>query len=158
MLTRALRFWPLAMLAVGCREQSPDARPETVVEELVMRMQRVHGDAKAARRAYELVWLEAKQNLAERAKRASAVAGRNVAPEEMLAPSGFALRFQPKTYRARVDGDWALVTVLGEAPAVQRAEVKCVREDGAWRVVLELPAAAPIEKRDGSESDVLPVP
>jgi hypothetical protein len=131
----------------GCRSEAAHARPEGVVEELLDRLQRVHGEPKAATAAYELLWSEARQNLAERAKRASFAAGRKVAPEEMIAPSRFTLRFTPKEYSARVEGDWAVVTVTGETPATQLAEVRCVRENGAWRVVLEVPTLAPIQKR-----------
>jgi len=109
-------------------------------------MQRVHGDPKAARAAYELLWVEARRNLAERAKRASAVAGRKIAPEEMLAPSRFSLKFVPKRFVASTEGDWALVAVSGEGDGVTH-NVRCVREDGHWRVVLELPPLSPIQHR-----------
>lgn len=133
--------------AVACEREQVDARPEQVVEEFVTRMQRVHGDLRAARLAYELLWNQARSNLAERAKRSSAVAGREVAPEEMLAPSRFSLKAEPKRYSARIDGDWALVTVTGSGPEPAEHTVRCVREDGRWRVALELPPLAPIQQR-----------
>lgn len=133
---------------LACEREAVDARPEQVVEEFVKRMQRVHGDdPRAARQAYELLWVEARRNLAERAKRASAVAGREMAPEEMLAPSRFSLKVTPKHYSATVDGDWAMVTVSGEGPSAATHSLRCVREDGHWRVVLELPPLAPIQHR-----------
>jgi hypothetical protein len=148
--------WLLAALVAGasaCQSDVVDAGPEAVVEEFVARMQRVHGDPKLAREAYDLLWNDAKKSLAERAKRASAVAGREVAPQSMLAPSRFWLGFLPKRYSARIDGDWAIVTATGDEPA-QRQDVKCVREDGHWRVVLVLPGLAPIEKRsEGGDGD-----
>ena len=134
-------------LACGCEREAVDARPEQVVEEFVQRMQRVHGDPKSARLAYELLWVEARRNLAERAKRASAVAGRELAPEEMLAPSRFSLKITPKRYSAVIEGDWALVTVSSESPNSLPHTLRCVREDGHWRVVLELPPLAPIQHR-----------
>lgn len=134
-------------LLPACESEPVDAHPDTVVKEFIERMQRVHGDPRAARAAYELLWSEAQKNLVERAKRASAVAGRKVAPEEMIAPSRFSLRFKPHHETARIDGDWAVVTVTGEDPDTQRAGIKCVREDGHWRVVLELPPLPPIQKR-----------
>jgi hypothetical protein len=136
-----------ALSSVACEGEAVDGRPERVVEEFVLRMQRVHGDAKAARAAYELLWSEARRNLGERAKRASAVSGRKVAPEEMIAPSRFVLRFEPKQYRAEVQGDWALVTLSSDGPDVQHQSLKCVREDSGWRVVLELPSPGAIQKR-----------
>lgn len=130
---------------VGCEEEATDAEPDRVVEEFVMRMQRVHGERKAARAAYDLLWSDARRNLAERAKRASDVAGREIAPEEMLPPSRFSLHHKPRRYEARVDGDWSEVTVIAENGMAYH--FKCVREDGKWRVVLELPLLAPIERR-----------
>lgn len=153
---RVLRF-AAPLLAVipalaGCESEPEDAGPEDVVEELVTRLQRVHGDPKAARAAYELLWGEAKRGLAERAKRAGAVAGRDVAPESMIAPTRFSLSFTPKRYTARIDGDWAVVSITGESPS-QYHEVKCVREDGRWRVVLVIPPLPPIQRRPDESPD-----
>jgi hypothetical protein len=131
----------------ACQKDVVDAGPEAIVEEFILRMQRVHGDPKAGREAYDLLWSEAQRALVERAKRASAVAGREVAPAAMIAPTRFSLAFPPKRYTARIDGDWAVVTVIGEAPS-QRHDVKCVREDGHWRVALVVPPLSPIQKRD----------
>lgn len=142
----------VAQALVGCEAEPEDAGPEDVVEELVTRLQRVHGDPKAARAAYELLWGEAKRGLAERAKRAGAVAGRDVAPESMIAPTRFSLSFTPKRYTARIDGDWAVVSITGES-ASQYHEVKCVREDGRWRVVLVIPPLPPIQRRPGESPD-----
>jgi hypothetical protein len=135
------------LLQTGCETEASDSTPERVVQEFIDRMQRVHGDSHAARLAYELLWADARRNLAERAKRASAVAGREIAPEEMIAPSHFSLAYGPKKLSSRVDGDWAEVTVSGESSSAAPRVVKCVREDGHWRVVLELPSLPPIQRR-----------
>jgi len=145
------RLFAVALLAsslsqAGCEPEAKDATPERVVQEFIERMQRVHGDPHAARSAYELLWVEARRNLAERAKRASAVAGREIAPEEMLAPSHFSLAYPAKALSAHTDGDWSEVTVSGDANT-QPHVIKCVREDGHWRVVLELPLLPPIQRR-----------
>lgn len=140
-----LGMWGLAGVLAACQEEPSDVEPDRLVAEFIQRMKRVHGDRKAARAAYELLWADARRNLAERAKRASDVAGRELAPEEMLPPSRFSLHHEPRRFEARIDGDWAEVTVTGEDGAVNR--VKCVREDGRWRVVLELPPLTPIERR-----------
>ena len=152
MATRRACLLTLSLLvvagALGCEQEAADERPERVVAEFIERMQRVHGDPKAARAAYELLWAEGRNNLAERAKRASAVTGRKVAPEEMLAPTRFWLRFRPRRYSSLVQGNWAVVTVTGEAPRTQRHQVRCLMEDGRWKVVIELPSLPPIQKRD----------
>ncbi|MEZ4223407.1 MAG: hypothetical protein R3B13_20845 [Polyangiaceae bacterium] len=137
----------LGAMLVACSRDPVDATPEAVVEEFIERMQRHHGDPKAARAAYDLLWTEAKNNLAERAKRASALSGRNVAPEEMLVPSRFTLQFKPKKYRATVSGEWAVVTVSGEDPERQHYQMRCALEDERWRVVIQLPALPPIQVR-----------
>ncbi|MEP7049425.1 MAG: hypothetical protein ABJB12_03690 [Pseudomonadota bacterium] len=137
----------LSLAQASCEAEANDSTPERVVQAFIDRMQRVHGDAHAARLAYELLWSDARRNLAERAKRASAVAGREIAPEEMIAPSHFSLAYTPKKLTSRADGDWAEVTVLGESNGAPPRTVKCVREDGHWRVVLELPLLPPIQRR-----------
>lgn len=145
---RCLALLCASLLVAGCEEDAADGEPDRLVAELIARMQRVHGDRKAARAAYDLLWSDARRNLAERAKRASDVAGREIAPEEMLPPSRFALHRKPRHYDVRVDGDWAEVSITSEGGVVDR--VKCVREDGKWRVVLELPPLPPIERRADS--------
>jgi hypothetical protein len=143
----ALAFGALLTCSAACEPETSDDDPARTVEEFVLRMQRVHGDPRAARAAFDLLWAPARQNLAERAKRASAVSGRKVAAEEMLAPSRFFARYQPQRYRAEVSGDWALVTLSGDGNDPQPHSVKCVREGGRWRVVMDLPPPQAIEKR-----------
>ncbi len=140
----------LVATVVGCasEQESVDERPERVVQEFIARLQRVHGDPKASRAAYELLWAEGRQNLAERAKRASAVTGQKVAPEEMIAPSRVWLRDQPRRFSSRVSGDWAEVVIEADSSSEHTEHVvRCAAEDGSWRVVLELPQLAPIERR-----------
>ncbi len=135
------------LFLAGCKAEAEGHSPETLVREFVDRMQRVHGDPARAEEAFELISAEGRQNLEERARRATALAGRHIAPAEMLAPSRFTLAFKPRRYDARVEGKWAVVTVTGEDPDAQRAEVRCTREDGQWRVALEFPQLAAIQKR-----------
>jgi hypothetical protein len=143
----ALGLGLISVATLDCKGEPIDVEPASVVEEFVRRMQRVHGDPKAAHAAYELLWRDAQNNLGERAKRASAVGGRKVLPEEMIAPSRFALAFEPKHYAAEVQGDWAIVVMTGEGPEAPRRSVKCVRENGRWRIVMELPLPPTIQKR-----------
>jgi hypothetical protein len=137
----------LSLTPSACKNDVVDAGPEAIVEEFIARMQRVHGDPKAGREAYDLLWGEAQRALVERAKRASAVAGREIAPPSMIAPTRFSLAFTPKRYKARVDGNWAVVTITGEDPS-QRYDTKCVKEDGHWRVAIVIPGLSPIQKRE----------
>ena len=60
------RSWAIAcaLSVLGCREESSDIEPDRVVAEFITRMQRVHGDRKAARAAYELLWSDARRNAA----------------------------------------------------------------------------------------------
>lgn len=145
----------LALLALGvssssCRRESVDNDPERLVREFIARMQRVHGDTKNARAAFDLMWGPAQRNLTERASRASALAGRKVAPEEMIAPTRFTLRFEPKRISSSETGDRAIVVVQGDPPQRDSREIRCVREDGRWRVVLDFPVLPPIQKRPDS--------
>jgi hypothetical protein len=139
-------------VATGCRTRPSEDSPQRVVEEFIDRMRRVHGDPKVARAAYDLLWLEARENLIERAKRASALVGQKVTPEQMLAPSRFSLRFEPTHYTSQTQGGWAEVTVTGETPDSQRRTVTVVKEDNQWRVVLRLPPLPPIRRRQGRDS------
>ncbi len=135
------------VLASGCSRRPADASPEGVVREWIERMQGVHGSPQAAKDAYELLSRQAKANLDQRARRASAATGRKMEPEQMIAPSRFSLRFVPRQTRARIAGDRAIVEATGADPATEQASVPCVREDGVWRVDLVLPPLAPVERR-----------
>jgi hypothetical protein len=117
------------------------------VQEFIDRMQRVHGDPQKSKAAYDLLASEARAKLDERAERASAALGRVVKPEEMLAPSRFYLSFQPRTWSSRVGPGWAIVSVEGESPR-ERSEIRCLREQGEWKVVLDLPDLPPLEQRE----------
>ena len=149
---RGARLWTPWVLAVallgGCREERRPARPEEVVRQFIQVMQNVHGDPKRGAEAVALLWEPARKNLTERASRATAAVGNEVKPGEMLAPSWFSLQMTPRSFETRVDGSWAEVTVRG-----QRREdvynVRCVQENKAWRVALELPPLPPIQKRVG---------
>jgi uncharacterized protein YbjT (DUF2867 family) len=137
-----------AMLA-GCGRRAPNASPDGAVRELVERMRRVHGDPAEAKAAYELLSKRAQQNLVERAKRYSAASGKAIAPEAMIAPARFVLRFEPERYAPRISGAVAQVDVIGLRQS-DRATVPCVFEEGAWRVDLALPALPPVQMRPGS--------
>lgn len=137
---------PLGLL--GCEEERAVDGPEQVVKKLVEIMQGVHGDRARGEAAVALLWEPARENLSERARRASAASGHPVHPGEMLAPSWFSLQFQPRSWSTRIDGSWAEVIARGDDPSHGQFRIRCVKEDDAWRVALELPPLAPIRKRD----------
>ncbi len=139
--------------ALGCSREAPDEDPEHLVKEFLERTKSVYGDPRIARGAFEFLWSMAQKNLTERAARASALANRKVAPEEMLALTKFALRFAPRKYAVATQGDIAVVTVTGDSQSGERADVRCVREQGRWRIVLDLPPLAPIQRRTDANSD-----
>jgi hypothetical protein len=149
--TRALLLGAaVALVALtGCGRRAPNVTPDGTVRELVERMQRIHGDPRDARRAFELLSKRAQQNLAARALRYSAASGKAIAPEAMLVPSRVLLRFEPQSYVAQVSGAHARVEALGFSTA-DRAQIPCVFEDGGWRVDLALPPLPPVEMRPGS--------
>jgi hypothetical protein len=143
----------VSCIVLGCHREAVDEDPVHLVREFIELMQRVHGDQKNARAVFELLWSPAQKNLTERASRASALAGRKVAPEEMITPSRFTLRFEPKRITATTTGERAVVIVQGEPPLRETREVRCTREDGRWRVVLDLPVLPPIQKRPETVKD-----
>lgn len=146
---RDLCAWLAAgLLAVGsaCAQRSEEDSPERAAQEFIDRMQRVHGDPQKSKAAFELLAAEARANLTERAERASAAVGRVVKPEEMLAPSRFYLSFQPRSWSTEQGAGWAVVTAVGESPDEQK-QIRCLRENGEWKVVVDLPELPPIERR-----------
>lgn len=139
----------LAVASVGCGRRAPTASPDGAVRELVERMRRIRGDPAEAKAAYALLSKRAQQNLSARAQRYSAASGKSIAPEAMIAPSRFLLRFEPQRYSAKVSGSSVRVEVVGFR-AEDRAQLPCVFEDGGWRVDLALPALPPVQMRPGS--------
>jgi hypothetical protein len=138
----------LAIAALSaCQRKPPDLTPEGAVRELLDRLDRIETDPTEARAVYELLSSPTKQNLIERARRASTTSGRDIPPQDMLAPGRFSLRFEPRKMHTRVADDRAVVDVTGIDPETDRAEVPCVLEDGRWRIEIPLPPMAPVEKR-----------
>ncbi|MFT3770092.1 MAG: hypothetical protein QM820_32080 [Minicystis sp.] len=139
----------VAAAVTGCGRRVPNTTPDGAVRELVERMRHVQGDPAEAKAAYELLSKRAQQNLVERAKRYSAASGKAIAPEAMLVPSRFLLRFEPQRYTAQVAGTMARVEVVGLL-AGDRASIPCVFEEGGWRVDMGLPPLPPVQMRPGS--------
>jgi hypothetical protein len=140
--------------ALACGSADADGPIETLARFLET-MDRSNLNDNARKDAYAMLEESAQAALAERAKRAALVTGRDFAPWDMLAPGRFRLRFAPAEHggmRATVTGDHAVVHVVGEG-GQERASVPMTRQAGRWRVQLPLtrvrdaepilPAAAP---------------
>jgi hypothetical protein len=134
---------------VACQQETRERGPDDVVSELMSTLRRTHGDPLDGEAVVDLLWAPARANLKERARRASALSGRELSPGEMIVPSWFALHLSPERIEARKDGDWAEVTVFGAAE--ESVQMRCVQEDGKWKVALELPPLAPIRHREESK-------
>ena len=145
------RAWVIAIALVslgivGCTSRAPSATPEGTVREFVERMRRVQGDPADAKAAFELLSKNAQANLKARAERYSAASGKAIAPEAMIVPSRFFLRFEPQRYRAKISGGYALVEAQGLL-AEERAQIPCVLEEEGWRLDLQMPPLPPIQTR-----------
>lgn len=114
----------------------------------IEKMETSSDDPHAMKEAFALLGPHARANLKERAERASRGQGKRFEPHEMLAEARFGLKFRTKSMTSRIEGDDANVEVKGDGPD-EHATVKCVRENGAWRVELDLPDVNKPERRDG---------
>jgi len=142
------RLTLLLVTLAGCTRRPPNATPDGAVREFVERMGRVHGEGVDAKAAFDMLSKRAQDNLAARAQRYGAASGKTIAPEAMIAPSRFLLRFEPQHYTAQIAGAYALVEVAGAQPD-QQARIPCVFEEGAWRVDMVLPPLPPVQVRPG---------
>ena len=143
----------VALVSIACGHEAVDEDPERLVQEYIDRSKSAYGDPHGARGVFELLWSTAQKNLTERASRASALASRKVAPEEMLPLTKFALRFVPRKYSTEIRSDIAVVTASGDAQSTDHAEIRCVREQGRWRIALDVPPLPPIQRRANVTSD-----
>lgn len=144
----------LAFVALGCEERPAPRGPDVVVQELLLGLRRTHGSPEAGAKVVELLWKPARDNLAERAARASALSGRELGPGEMLAPSWLSLALLPDHFEWRRDGDWAEVRMTSADGRTM--STRCALENGDWKVALELPSLPPIRQRiDAPESPPL---
>ena len=144
-----LSLWVLGLFSTGCAPRPANATPEGAVREFIDRMRIVGTEPTAAKAVFAVLSKRTRQNLAERAQRYSAASGKTIAPEAMIVPSRFTLRFEPQRMTSQVVGSHALVEVIG-LNADERAKVTCAFEDDGWRVELELPPLPAVQVRPGS--------
>lgn len=136
----------VSVALAGCEREPPNKTPEGAVRELIVRLDALHGADEDASLAFDLLSQSTRDNLAERAARYGAASGKQIAPQAMLVPSRFLMRFEPHDMTAQIVGAHALVDVIGREPQ-QRARIPCVYEEGLWRVHLALPELPPVRVR-----------
>ena len=130
----ALALW------TGCASYDDAGTPAGTVKLFLRIMNRSATDSSALKEAYELLDRNARDALALRANKVATLAGRDFEPWQMLAQGRFRLRFAPAArngIEAEVNGDQAVVTVTGDDGS-QTARVPLVREQGRWRIRLEI--------------------
>lgn len=143
-----LCFFAFTLWAMGCSRDHV-ATPEETVAQFVGAMEQSRLDPSARQRAYGMLSERAQARLEERAQRASQVSGadrRPWEPWEMLAPGRWRLRieFDAEMLSSHVAGDRAVVTARGRRGGT--ADVPLVREEGVWRMDMDIPAMAPRER------------
>lgn len=132
--------WLLLSSLLACTDSHEDDTPVGALMLFLEAMDRSSGDADSLERAYTLLDRVSRQALDVRAAKAQTLAGRVYQPWQMLAEGHFRLRFTPERHRMRtkINGDRATVSV-SDATGQQTVQVPMAREDGAWRVVLNVP-------------------
>ena len=148
-MVRLVLLLALALSLLGCGRSLPNSTPEGAVREFVEQLSVFEGRPSDADALFELLSERGKQNLRTRAERYGAASGRQISPSAMLVASRVVPAFVPRTYLARLSGDEAVVEIRGVTPT-ERAELPCVREQGAWRVDLTLPDLPPMRVRPGA--------
>lgn len=137
----------ILVLLASCSRAPPDATPEGAVHLFLDRMEAAASGAVPMTDVYALLGPATRKNLEDRASRAGKIQGRRIEPSDMLAAGRYALKFRPKSMTSRVAGDTAVVTVVGYE-ASETAEVTLVRENGAYKVELDLPLVTPLRQRE----------
>jgi hypothetical protein len=140
----------LLVAATGCTRSAPNATAEGAVREFVEQSAVYGGNPAHARALFQLLSARGRENLQGRAERYGAATGRTIEPSAMIVPSRATLRFAPRSYRATVTGDHAMVEVRGAGPS-DVAYIPCVLEEGLWQIDLLLPDLPPLRKRASEE-------
>lgn len=142
-----LRCALLALIVTGCEDVPTDETPRGALRLFLAAMERSERDPDALAEAYALLSEPTRRELRARAR---AVGDERLEPWDMLVRGRFRLTFTPASgsrgMRERIRGSRATVIVT-DARGRHRAEVPLVREDGRWRVVLELPSYRDAEVR-----------
>jgi hypothetical protein len=135
------------VLAAGCDDVPTDETPRGALTMFLAAMDRSERDPDALQEAYALLSSSTRRELAARAR---AVGNERLEPWDMLVRGRFRMTFTPRAgsrgMRERIRGSRATVIVTDQDER-RRAEVPLVKEDGRWRVVLELPSYRAGESR-----------
>lgn len=134
----ALALALAVMAATGCSEEPPNATPEGAVQELALQLRHHGGSSAESERAFSLLSAETRRNLELRAERYSAASGKHIPAHMMIAPASFRESFEGQHYESEIAGTQALVRIRGLL-AEDEAVVRCVYEEGGWRVHIPLP-------------------
>jgi len=133
----------LLLLSVGCSDAPTDETPSGTMRLFIGAMDRAQQDEIALRDAYVLLAAPTRRALLERAHLAGSLGGREFQPWEMLVRGRYRQSFTPREgsggMRESIDGDTAIVVVQDDDGA-HTARVPMVREDGRWRIAIEIPA------------------
>jgi hypothetical protein len=142
-----------SLLSLACSRKPAPEQPIDVARAFVETMQKAHGAPETADKLYRMLWAPARKNLEERARRASALSGRTVAPGEMLVPSWFTFLASAEPEGQRLELPWAEVLFPRSSEPPTRTRLHL--EDGRWKVALDLPELPPIRQRttDGARRD-----
>lgn len=133
-----------ALVLSACSEVPTDATPKGTVQLFLAAMERSEHDEQALAQAYALLSAPTRRVLQERAHLATSLGANELKPWQMLVRGSYRQRFTPsrgaRGMRERIEGDRATVTVTNGR---RRAEVPLVRENGRWRIVLNVPPRQP---------------
>jgi hypothetical protein len=142
MMARSAIILSFVLLA-SCGRKAADATPEGALDAFLSACESVSSDPHASAKAFALLAPSARRSLEDRAKRASAITGKAVSPEQLLVPSWTPIRFEvaktTTTFDAGKDGPTATVDVFGLEESTQHVRIPMEREGEAWRVRVVIP-------------------
>jgi len=144
-VARRLATIAMMMALAACDARRYDSTPEAAVRELSDRLSRMSGDPATSRAVFDMLSKSTRDNLETRAKRYGAASGKNIAPAAMLAPSSLVEQWSARDFSAKIVGTRALVDVKGLLPE-QHTTIRCIYEEGGWRVVVDLPALPEVKQ------------
>jgi hypothetical protein len=129
----------IAILLASCGRRAPDATPEGALDAFLSACESASSDPRANAKAFALLAPSARHALEDRARRASAITGKAVSPEQLLSPAWTPIRFEVAKTTTTFDATGATVDVFGVEEATQHVRIPMEREGEAWRVRVVIP-------------------